>query len=93
MNFYRPPTSFSATNCVNLYEAGQRTDGIYTIKPDNVNAFKVFCDKRTAGGGWTVIQKRMDGSVDFDRGWEEYKRGIRKKRVVNIGSDSTRFAA
>ena len=80
VNFYKSPTSFSATNCVDVYEAGQRTDGIYTIKLDNGKAFKVFCDQTTAGGGWTVIQKRMDGSVDFDRGWKKYEWGFGRKR-------------
>ena len=46
---------------------------MYTIKPDNLSAFDVFCDQVTAGGGWTVFQKRLNGSVDFYRYWNDYK--------------------
>ena len=63
-------------NCAELYKSGERINGVYTIDPDDSGAFDVFCDQTTAGGGWTVFQKRLDGSVDFSRGWADYKRGF-----------------
>ncbi|XP_068711510.1 microfibril-associated glycoprotein 4-like isoform X2 [Montipora foliosa] len=63
-------------NCAELYKYGKRISGVYTIDPDGSGTFDVFCDQTTAGGGWTVFQKRLDGSVDFYRGWEDYKQGF-----------------
>ena len=63
-------------NCGEVFKAGKRISGVYTIDPDNAGAFDVFCDQTTAGGGWTVFQKRLDGSVDFYRGWDSYKQGF-----------------
>ena len=49
---------------------------MYKIDPDGLGEFEVFCDQKTAGGGWTVFQKRKNGSVDFFRTWDDYKRGF-----------------
>ena len=54
-------------NCAELYKSGEITSGIYKINPDNaLPDFKVFCDQKNAGGGWTVVQRRLDGSLDFE---------------------------
>ncbi|KXJ16225.1 Fibroleukin [Exaiptasia diaphana] len=63
-------------NCAEFYRSGFKRSGVYVIDPDGDGKFNVSCDQKTAGGGWTVFQKRQDGSVDFYRGWNDYKNGF-----------------
>ena len=64
-------------NCADVYKSGYKISGVYKIDPDGFGEFDVFCDhNETIGGGWTVFQRRRDGSVDFYRVWDHYKRGF-----------------
>ena len=35
-----------------------------------------YCNAVTDGGGWLVVQRRQNGSVDFNRSWVEYEEGF-----------------
>ena len=56
-----------------------KSSGVYTIanfcgvKCSNTRA---YCDTTSGGGGWLVVQRRQDGSVDFNKGWVDYEDGF-----------------
>ena len=62
-------------DCQEAFVLGCRRSGVYTIDPGCGKPFSVWCDMNN-GGGWTVFQRRHDGSENFYRGWAEYENGF-----------------
>ncbi|XP_060703058.1 angiopoietin-related protein 3-like [Hemiscyllium ocellatum] len=67
--------ALSDTDCHQLFKRGERTSGVYSIQPQGSQLLQTYC-QMTPESGWTVIQRRFDGSVDFDRSWLDYKAGF-----------------
>ena len=53
-------------------------DGLYGIEiPGEKFTFRsIHCRMSIVGGGWTVIQRRVYGTTEFDKYWDEYKEGF-----------------
>ncbi|XP_067939579.1 microfibril-associated glycoprotein 4-like [Watersipora subatra] len=66
-----------AKDCQEHYENGSATSGVYLIDPptNNSKPLYVWCDFFD-DHGWTIVQKRFDGKVDFYQNWLHYKEGF-----------------
>jgi len=76
-------------DCTHAQQHGYKESGIYRIKlPGERKSVKVWCDFDLDPGGWIIIQRRIDGKTDFNRGMEMYKKGFgRVKSEYWIGLD------
>lgn len=63
------------TDCSELYDKGEVNSGVYVIRPNHSEPFNVYCEM-TPYGGATVVQRRVDGTVNFDQTWEKYEKGF-----------------
>ncbi|XP_078679657.1 uncharacterized protein LOC144915284 isoform X1 [Branchiostoma floridae x Branchiostoma belcheri] len=60
-------------DCADLFTSGVRQDGVYSV---GYPPFEVYCRMTTVNCGSTILQRRLDGSVDFGRPWSDYQRGF-----------------
>lgn len=65
-------TSAAAESCV---EYGNSNE-LHSIRIAGMNPFMAACESGIFGPGWMVIQRRIDGSVDFNRNWQDYRNGF-----------------
>ncbi|XP_016143181.1 angiopoietin-related protein 2-like [Sinocyclocheilus grahami] len=64
-------------DCHHVLKSGEKTSGFHLLQPHNTNCLlQAWCDQSRAQGGWIVIQRRQDGSVNFFRTWDQYKQGF-----------------
>ena len=72
-------TTISTCCDLNAFYFFTKPSGVYQMDcwcGGKWNIAKVYCDTITANGGWTVIQRRKDGSENFNRLWADYEKGF-----------------
>ena len=69
------------SDCAEYKRSGFNKSGVYRIKLSVNRVIEVFCDMETDGGGWTTVQRRINGSVDFNQPWNSYKNGNVVKKI------------
>ncbi|XP_043984253.1 angiopoietin-related protein 3 [Gambusia affinis] len=62
-------------DCSELFTRGETKSGVYAVKPNQSEPFYAYCEM-SSDQGFTVIQQRVDSTVDFDQTWEMYQKGF-----------------
>ncbi|XP_077462322.1 fibrinogen gamma chain isoform X2 [Stigmatopora argus] len=67
----------TGTDCQDIANKGATVNGLYYVKPAQASQqFLVYCEIDSFGRGFTVLQRRQDGSLDFHKDWIQYKEGF-----------------
>ena len=74
----------SIKSCCNVavkhhyFSINKNSSGVYNIIDfcQQGTTVQGYCNTLTDGGGWLVIQRRKDGSENFDQFWWEYEMGF-----------------
>ncbi|ELT97680.1 hypothetical protein CAPTEDRAFT_206713 [Capitella teleta] len=67
-------------DCRDAYRSGSTGSGLFILglpsQDASLTLFTGYCEMDTADDQWLVFQRRVDGSVDFYRGWQSYAQGF-----------------
>ncbi|XP_063043338.1 microfibril-associated glycoprotein 4-like [Engraulis encrasicolus] len=68
-------------DCDEIHSKRETLSEVYTIFPKGssfpVNVYcEMGCKNEDERGGWTVFHRRLDGTLNFYRPWEEYEEGF-----------------
>jgi len=73
-----PPPRPTGADCAAIHRAHpDAKSGVYEITVAGLaSPVQVYCDMDTTCGGWTVFQRRKDGSVNFKQNYATYGKGF-----------------
>ncbi|CAN0439868.1 unnamed protein product [Lampetra planeri] len=66
-------------HCLDVLQrrAGGKASGLYDVRPRGAKRLlTVYCEQDKDGGGWTLVQQRQDGSLNFNRSFSAYQEGF-----------------
>ena len=76
-----PPSSRPVIwdGCCSLQNVSEASSGVYTLRglAGTFSTMQAYCEvDNSSDHAWTLIQKRTNGSLSFDRTWKEYEEGF-----------------
>ncbi len=80
-------------NCLEYYNTGSRTDGIYTIDPDGPGGspeYDCYCDMTNDGGGWTLVFNH-NNNISGSETWPNFNQ-VRRFNVNSPGLSTGKYS-
>ncbi|XP_061769696.1 fibrinogen alpha chain [Nerophis ophidion] len=72
-------SDYTGKDCVEIFHKHTQgeTSGVFNVKPAAAAAtVAVYCQQEGLMPGWLLVQQRESGGLNFNRTWDEYRRGF-----------------